>query len=110
MFRIPKKLLVSVAAKVREPRNYRHIAIVFQSGNVLAIATNESRHAEVAALSKVTDPMKRIGTTVLSVRVRKDGSLANGKPCENCEAFMRSCGVKKVYWSDGHGTFESMKL
>jgi cytidine deaminase len=107
--RIPKKLLMRVADTVREPRNYRHIAIVFQAGNVLAMATNESRHAEVAALSKV-DPIKRIGTTVLSVRVRKDGSLANGKPCEACEAFMREYGVKKVYWSDGSGSIECIKL
>jgi len=98
-----------VADTVREPRNYRHIAIVFKNGNVLAMATNESRHAEVAALSKL-DPDKRNGVTVLSVRVRKGGTLANGKPCLECEMYMMLNKVKRVYWSDGTGGMKCLRF
>ena len=84
-------------------RNYRHIAIVFRGGSILSIGNNVSRHAEVAALSKLF-PNERIGTTVLSMRIRKHGSIANGKPCANCMRFMIACGVKKVVWSNSNGT------
>jgi hypothetical protein len=74
------------------------------------MATNESRHAEVAALSKIHDPIKRIGVTVLSVRVRKDGTLAMGKPCDACMAFLRTFGVKQVCWSDSNGSITTERI
>jgi pyrimidine deaminase RibD-like protein len=90
-------------------RNYRHVAVVFKGGSILAIGNNVSRHAEVAALSKLF-PNKRIGTTVLSMRIRKHGSFANGKPCKNCMAFMLANGVKKVMWSDSNGNIIKERL
>jgi tRNA(Arg) A34 adenosine deaminase TadA len=90
-------------------RNYRHVAVVFKGGSILAVGNNVSRHAEVAALSKLF-PSKRIGTTVLSMRIRKHGSFANGKPCEACMTFMRWAGVKKVVYSNSDGTLTKERL
>lgn len=90
-------------------RNYRHVALVLRGGSILAIGNNVSRHAEVAALSKLY-PSERVGTTVISMRIRKHGSFANGKPCANCMAFMLLCGVKKVIWSNSDGTMTKERL
>jgi pyrimidine deaminase RibD-like protein len=90
-------------------RNYRHVAVVFRGGSILAIGNNVSRHAEVAALSKLF-PSERAGTTVLSMRIRKDGSFANGKPCANCMAYMIGEGVKKIEWSNSNGAIIKERL
>lgn len=96
-------------AEKLEHRNYRHVAIVLRGGSLISIASNVSRHAEVAALSKLF-PSKRVGTTVISLRIRKDGSLAMARPCKHCMAFIRESGVKKVYWSNQYGVMVKEKI
>jgi pyrimidine deaminase RibD-like protein len=90
-------------------RNYRHVAIVHKGGRTLSIGNNVSRHAEVAALSKLK-PADRKGTTVFSARIRHDGSFANGRPCEKCWDFLLDNGVKKVAWSNSDGTITEWRL
>lgn len=90
-------------------RDYRHIAIVTRGGNILAVGGNVTRHAEVAALSKLF-PSERIGTTIFSARVRKDGSFAMGRPCRACMEFIKACGVKKVVWTDHEGQTVKVRL
>jgi cytidine deaminase len=97
------------ARKIPGTRNYRHVALVFRGGNLKAIACNFSRHAEVAALSKLF-PSERKGTTVLSLRVRADGSLANAKPCKACAEYLRINGVKKVSWSTSEGNVVKLNM
>ena len=85
-------------------RSYRHCAIVVRGGAILSVGVNAgSTHAEVAALEQLAWSERR-GTTVYSLRIRKDGSLAMGKPCVRCMAYMREYGVKKIVYSLSNGT------
>lgn len=96
-------------ASFPKERSYRHVALVLRGGCVLAVGTNAARHAEVAALSKLF-PSERVGTTVISLRIRKDGSLAMARPCNGCMLFLRQSGVKKVEWSDSNGNMIKVRL
>jgi len=85
-------------------RSYRHVAIVTRGGCILSVGVNASAiHAEVVALEQI-DYGNRRGVTVISLRIRKDGSLAMAKPCPSCTRFMVKYGVKKVMYSTSDGT------
>ncbi len=98
------------AAKAAKHVYAYHGVIVARGGAILATGVNHhDRHAEVVALSKLW-PSNRRGTTIISVRVRKTGTIGMAKPCAACEAFLRENGVKKVIYSDANGQMHTMKL
>lgn len=39
------------------------------------------------------------GATLYVVRVNKDGTLGNSKPCKNCTKFIVKLGIRKVIYS-----------
>jgi len=41
---------------------------------------------------------------ILVVRVAKDGSLRNSRPCNHCLETMKLFGIKNVYYSNDDGT------
>ena len=85
-------------------RSYRHVAIITRGGCILAVGVNAyTTHAEVVALEQLAYDNRK-GVTVISLRIRKDGSLAMAKPCPSCTRYMRECGVKKVMYSISDGT------
>lgn len=93
--------------------NQRHGAVVIRNGNVVAFAPNKDRnnvdildeshvkthasvHAEVAALSRVSNPR---GCTVYVSRAMKTGVPGNSKPCPRCAKYLEDAGVKRVVWT-----------
>ena len=91
-------------------RSYRHVAIVTRGGCVLAVGVNAyTTHAEVVALDQLAFSNRK-GVTIISLRIRKDGSLAMAKPCPSCTRYMREYGVKKVMYSCSNGTIIKERL
>jgi len=80
-------------------------AIVYaQNGNV-AIPTR-SAHAEYR-LGKKLDK----GSMVYVSRIRRDtNQFGLAKPCANCEKFLRSKGVKKVYYTISENEYGVMNF
>lgn len=100
-------------------RSSRHAAAVVYKKKILAIGLNKRKshpiefkfqripgaiflHAEKDAIIKT---MNRYGDQILHhcsiyvLRVTKTGNLGYSKPCESCQNFIRSVGIKKIYWS-----------
>lgn len=50
------------------------------------------------------------GGVVFVVRVRRDGTYGNAKPCGDCEKILKSRKVKKVYYTNHLGEIESLEL
>jgi tRNA(Arg) A34 adenosine deaminase TadA len=96
----------------RSPQHFKHSAIVFRGGAVLASASNDAwEHAEVRAVRRAASEGSQItGTTVLSVRVTEMGLLRNAKPCPACMHFMRCYGVRTVLYSTANGQIERIRL
>lgn len=93
--------------------NQKHGAVVIRNGNVLAVGVNKdtnnpdimdeahikthaSVHAEVAALSRVSNPR---GCTVYVARSLKSGGPGNSKPCVRCAKYLEEAGVRRVVWT-----------
>jgi tRNA(Arg) A34 adenosine deaminase TadA len=103
------RLAIKEALKARH-RQHHHGAILLRNGKPIAQGHNSGRiHAEHQVLNKawrndVTD------TTLLIVRVRKDGTLGNSRPCSLCTQRLIQAGIKKVVFSNNVGELEEMKL
>jgi pyrimidine deaminase RibD-like protein len=90
-------------ANFPKQRSYRHCAMVIRGGCILSVGVNaKEMHAEVVALTQLSWG-QRAGTMVLSLRIRKDGSLAMARPCPSCMQYMKHFGVKKVLYSNSNG-------
>jgi len=64
-----------------------------------------SIHAEARLLRKAG-----FGCVMYVARVKRDGSLAMAKPCATCEAYLRSRGVKQVFYTISDNDWEGMEL
>ena len=75
-------------------------------------------HAEVDALEKYRRKLnlgrakRRKAIVVVSIRVKKTGELASGKPCQNCVKYMLNYPVhiSHVYYSDENGEIRKESL
>ena len=68
-------------------------------------------HAEVACLTKAKDLDIDWGRASLFIcRIKKDGSRGLSRPCQGCQALIRSLGIKNVYYTtnDNGWCFEKM--
>jgi deoxycytidylate deaminase len=91
-------------------KQHRHAVLVYRGGALVATGYNlGDHHAEQVALGKLW-PDHRVGTRVVSIRMRKDGNLGMAKPCPKCEVMLREAGVKSVTYSNYDGQMEKMAL
>lgn len=87
---------------MKNPNRWKHVAVLISGGRIVGSAMNEDKyHAEDLLLYGWEQEAR--GATVLSIRVKKDGSFANAKPCKNCWQILKKAGVKKVRWTEPEG-------
>lgn len=108
------KIASRIAKKksVEDKRTYFLGAIGLRSDGKMVKSTNGSTiypvpqaHAE-ARLSNKLD----VGSIVYVARVKVDGGLALAKPCQNCQAILKSKGVKLIYYTIADGEFGKINL
>ena len=58
----------------------------------------DSHHAEVSACRKVPRHMLA-GTTLVVIRINRQGMLLPSPPCEKCTPFIHKMQIKRVYHS-----------
>lgn len=75
---------------------HKHATIVMKGGAILAIGYNhDGRHSEIVALSKLW-PSKRIGCTIINIRIRRSGNIGISTPCESCSKYLKINKIKRV--------------
>jgi pyrimidine deaminase RibD-like protein len=87
-------------------------AVVVSAGRVLSHQSNfysNSLHAEVRAVNKVPEDLRK-NSTIVVVRQRRTQKMGLAKPCGDCEAYLRKCGVKCVIYSNEQGDLEKLHL
>lgn len=110
-----KYLNLAKKAAASSSEKKRHGAVVARGGRVLGIGFNKFRnhpsiiepdkikehcsiHAEVDALSKVSDPRR---ATIYVARVSNSGDDRLSKPCSYCHRFIVESGIKKIVYTEG---------
>jgi cytidine deaminase len=94
-FRLAKK----IASRGSARRQFRLGAVGVRTDGAIVTASNLSSripekraHAEARVVRKLD-----YGSEVYVVRILRDGTLANARPCSDCQAAMRR--VKRIYYS-----------
>lgn len=68
--------------------------------------TSCSTHAEMSAILSLKG---KKANALLVIRVGKDGTLRDSKPCQYCYEFIHKIGIKKIYFSTNNQDVEIMK-
>lgn len=105
LFKIAEKL-----ADKSDHNSHKHGAVLTRKNNVIGLGFNQYKthpksthgfhmiHAEFSAiLNSGLETFQNCELYV--VRKRKNGTLANSKPCSSCEKMLRLLGIEKVYYS-----------
>jgi deoxycytidylate deaminase len=86
---------------------YQHRScVVISSGECISIGTNRrlsndnTVHAEVDALLKIK---RCVGADLVVVRLNKNGTFGNSRPCNTCIAKMKKHGIRKVFYTTNTG-------
>ena len=102
--------LTNLARTKARHKAHKHAVMVTRGGAIVSFGTNHDEvHAEVAALKQLW-PSERRGTKIVSIRLRRSGTLGMAKPCPECQEFMRQNGVKSVMYTNRQGDWETMRL
>jgi len=103
---------------------YRHVAFILRGKTYISVGWNKRKthpnlkrysyrphcdciHAEMDAIIKhgKTDCSQN---SMIVMRIRKDGSVGNSKPCKGCQRLIDFMGFKEVWYSGEEGNFERL--
>jgi deoxycytidylate deaminase len=65
-------------------------------------------HAELSA--GINARRSIVGSTMIVVRVLKNGSLVCSKPCARCMSFLIASGIKALYYTDENNEMQRVRL
>lgn len=103
------KTAIKEASKARH-RQHKFGAVLLKGGKPIQSSHNFSHiHAEHAVLNRAWRQDVE-GSTILVIRMRKNGTLGLAKPCKLCMERLAQAGVRKVIYSNNLGQLETVKL
>ncbi len=102
MLRIAQRLAL------KSTRKQRHSCLILSKGRLIAQATNNRGHAERCALFS-HEAKSYKGCTLISFRVKPDGTVGKSKPCVICDQAITKAGIRKVIYFDGKVWVEELR-
>lgn len=105
------KLAEKLSEKSDHP-DHKHGAVLVRKNTIIGIGFNQNKthtkspdkfhmiHAEFSAILSSQEE-NLADCELYVVRKRKNGNLANSKPCQSCTKMVSSLGIKRCYYSTG---------
>lgn len=117
---------IELAKSIHNPhlQEYNVYAFIYNKNRLLAIGHNDmlndnnkalyfgnrfnieqfkkfpKKHAEIDAISKLWGKRTIDGSeTLITIRLKKDYSVGNAKPCNNCMVVIDALGITKLEWT-----------
>jgi tRNA(Arg) A34 adenosine deaminase TadA len=122
------ELAKKVAMSGNHHRQFRHGAVLISNGgSVVSFATNNektsafverfytrdsgnaTRHAECNCILNINPSLTR-GGSIYVARVNRTNQVRMSKPCELCQAVLKFCKIRYVYYTTNEDTIERMRL
>lgn len=108
-----------IAAKRSKLYSHRVGAALFRKKQLVSVGYNTKKthpncpneltqHAEFN-VTKGFSPEEIDGCTLYIVRLTRTGKIGISKPCADCADYLRSLGLKKVYFSNEEGEIQEWK-
>jgi|TARA_B110000046_G_C12628067_1_gene247485 tRNA(Arg) A34 adenosine deaminase TadA len=95
----------------RSDQNFKHGALLVKNRKIISQGHNRtttkcpshmfSIHAEIAAIKQFSEKINIQNSHIYVVRINNQSSLADSKPCYNCQHFMKLHGISRVFYSTG---------
>lgn len=124
MFNNLVRKAISITRESKNETRYKHVAFILRNKKTMCVGVNKRKshpaihrhpykhhcaniHAELDAVIRhgKTDCSDN---TLVVMRVKKDGSLGNSKPCIGCQHVLDQVGFKSVYYSTENGAFAQL--
>lgn len=100
---------IKIAIRKNDKRNFRIACAILRADGVLVISSNcantgkaPSHHAEARAAKKATPY-----SYAYVVRVTKNNTLANARPCDSCMLKLKAVGVISVFYTNQNGNISN---
>lgn len=120
-----RKLLLECLAEAiklnpKHNQPYRHFSFIIVENKIVSCGMNRSgppiarlgypdyakQHSEFVAFQKAYS----VGETLVNIRLTKRNRLRNSMPCQCCLNFLKSLGVREVWFSTDLETFAKMEI
>jgi len=94
---------------------YKHYSFIIQNNKIVGFGMNRvgtpltiykdhcKIHSETDAYFQVKGIMDKAEFDVVNIRMDKQGSLKNSKPCLCCYNFLKNCGCRNIWFSNEIG-------
>ena len=106
----------------RKDSQFFHVAAIFQRNKILSIGQNSFKthpiakeyghkgnclHAESSSIIRhgLEDCS---GLSIAVLRIGRKNNLTTSKPCVACETLIKSVGIRKVYYTNKIGDWETL--
>ena len=117
---LPRPFRVAKAALGRaNHEDFPMVAVIVRKGKILSVGTNHQTrthpvlhfsgwgikriHAEFSAISKVKNRSLLKGCTIYIYREYRNGNPAPSKPCQMCQEYLKSFGIKTMSYPTENG-------
>lgn len=115
--------LAARAVALSSTGKFRHGAVLVKKGRIYAARCNSYSKTH-PALAKYTEwpflhaetgvciasERQREGADVYVVRLDRKGNMCLSRPCDVCQAFMKSVGINNAFYSIKEGEYGVMEL
>ena len=112
--------LINSIQDIPTTQYHHHCSGIYRNGKKMCIGYNHLRncyngkcvcystHAEMDVINKaLRNKMDLNNCTIAVLRIGKDGSLRNSRPCNHCLESMKFYRIKKIMYSTDDGTIKS---
>lgn len=112
-FKLPPLRRAVRAARASLHYRYKVGAVVAMGNRIVSVGINQQKthtkspsrfktiHAETHALLRAGH--RACGGTIYVVRILANGSFGISRPCPDCEALLRSAGIRRMVYIDREG-------
>ena len=88
----------------------RHACALIIGGKIMAMSENKDgkpdNHSEMNVISTYLSknkPSNLSKSTLVIIRINRQGELCLSKPCANCIKYLKYYGIKKIFYSSDTG-------
>jgi deoxycytidylate deaminase len=110
--KLPNGVLdLAISQALKSPMSHMHGAVIWKKGKIIGAGYNYHLAAPTPTQRQISIHSEKdclnglhsnqiFNSSVLTVRVAKNGDMLNGQPCKGCKKLLKRKGIKKIYWFD----------
>lgn len=104
----------------------KHFSYLLDGNKIVSVGFNNSKktnplaakhnyyngniHSELDVIKRYKGSVNDLRyMTMVNVRVNRLGKVQNSRPCQECEIFLQTFDIKKIFYTNSYGLFEDYR-